>query len=55
MAVNTCWWQTAVHQCVVHLIGNTFRHAGRQDCKSIVRTLKARIYGRKRGRCADSV
>lgn len=40
-AINTTWEQTVVQQCIVYLIRNSFRYAGRQHCDAIVRSLKA--------------
>lgn len=39
-AINTTWEQTVVQQCIVHLIRNSFRYAGRQHWDAIVRSLK---------------
>ncbi|MDQ1218006.1 putative transposase [Microbacterium arborescens] len=39
-AINTTWEQTVVQQCIVHLIRNSFRYAGRQHRDAIVRSLK---------------
>ncbi len=39
-AINTTWEQTVVQQCIVHLIRNSFRHAGRQHRDGIVKALK---------------
>lgn len=39
-AITTTWQRTVVQQCVVHLIRNSFRYAGRQDRDGIVRALK---------------
>jgi len=35
-AINTTWTQTVVQQCIVHLIRNNFRYAGRQHRDGIV-------------------
>ena len=39
-AINTTWTQTVVQQCIVHLIRNSFRYAGRQHRDGIVKALK---------------
>ncbi|MDQ1215469.1 putative transposase [Microbacterium arborescens] len=39
-AINTTWEQAVVQQCIVHLIRNSFRYAGRQHRDAIVRSLK---------------
>jgi putative transposase len=39
-AINTTWEQTVVQQCIVHLIRNSFRYAGRQHRDGIVKALK---------------
>lgn len=39
-AITTTWQRTVVQQCVVHLIRNSFRSAGRQHRDGIVRALK---------------
>lgn len=39
-AINTTWEQTVVQQCIVHLIRNSFRYAGRQHRDAIIRSLK---------------
>lgn len=39
-AVNTTWERTVVQQCVVHLIRNSFRYAGRQHRDAIAKALK---------------
>jgi len=39
-AINTTWEQTVVQQCIVHLIRNSFRYAGRQHRDAIVKALK---------------
>lgn len=39
-AINTTWEHTVVQQCIVHLIRNSFRYAGRQHRDAIVRSLK---------------
>ena len=39
-AITTTWQRTVVQQCVVHLIRNSFRYAGRQHRDGIVRALK---------------
>ncbi|GAA2244755.1 hypothetical protein GCM10010401_17540 [Rarobacter faecitabidus] len=39
-AINTTWEQTVVQQCIVHLIRNSFRYAGRQHRDAIVKSLK---------------
>lgn len=39
-AINTTWEHTVVQQCIVHLIRNSFRYAGRQHRDAIVKSLK---------------
>lgn len=39
-AINTTWERTVVQQCIVHLIRNSFRYAGRQHRDGIVKALK---------------
>ncbi|GAA4685458.1 hypothetical protein GCM10023197_46600 [Gordonia humi] len=39
-AINTTWEQTVVQQCIVHLIRNSFRYAGRQHRDAIVKAIK---------------
>ncbi|MCT2980253.1 IS256 family transposase [Propionibacterium freudenreichii] len=39
-AINTTWEHTVVQQCVVHLIRDSFRYAGRQHRDAIVESLK---------------
>ncbi len=39
-AITTTWERTVVQQCIVHLIRNSFRYAGRQHRDAIVRALK---------------
>jgi transposase-like protein len=39
-AVNTVWPATIVQTCVVHLLRNSFRYAGRQDWEKIAKALK---------------
>lgn len=39
-AITTTWEHTIVQQCVIHLIRNSFRYAGRQHRDAIVRGLK---------------
>src|SRR5690606_13266376 len=39
-AINTTWEQTVVQQCIVHLIRNSFRYAGRQHRDAIVKSLR---------------
>lgn len=39
-AITTTWEQTVVQQCVVHLLRNSFRYAGRQHRDGIVKALK---------------
>lgn len=39
-AITTTWDRTVVQQCVVHLIRNSFRYAGRQHRDGIVKALK---------------
>ena len=39
-AITTMWERTVVQQCVVHLIRNSFRYAGRQHRDGIVKALK---------------
>lgn len=39
-AVNTVWPRTIVQTCVVHLLRNSFRYAGRQDWEKIAKALK---------------
>ncbi|WP_130416687.1 IS256 family transposase [Xylanimonas ulmi] len=39
-AITTVWERTIVQQCVVHLIRNSFRYAGRQHRDGIVKALK---------------
>jgi putative transposase len=39
-AITTTWEQTIVQQCVVHLLRNSFRYAGRQHRDGIVKALK---------------
>lgn len=39
-AINPTWEKTVVHQCIVHLIHNSFRYAGRQHRDAIVKALK---------------
>jgi transposase-like protein len=39
-AITTTWEHTVVQQCVVHLIRNSFRYAGRQHRDQIARALK---------------
>ena len=39
-AINTTWTQTVVQQCIVHLIRNSFRYAGRQHRDGIAKALK---------------
>ncbi|APE12717.1 hypothetical protein BO226_25565 (plasmid) [Rhodococcus sp. 2G] len=39
-AINTTWERTVVQQCIVHLIRNSFRYAGRQHRDAIVKSLK---------------
>ena len=39
-AINTTWEQAVVQQCIVHLIRNSFRYAGRQHRDGIVKALK---------------
>lgn len=43
-AINTTWEKTVVQQCIVHLIHNSFRYAGRQHRDGIVRALKPVYY-----------
>ena len=38
-AINTTWERTVVQQCIVHLIRNSFRYAGRQHRDGIVKAL----------------
>jgi len=39
-AITTTWEQTVVQQCVVHLLRNSFRYAGRQHRDGNVKALK---------------
>jgi transposase-like protein len=39
-AITTTWDRTVVQQCIVHLIRNSFRYAGRQHRDAIVKALK---------------
>lgn len=39
-AVNNVWPQTVVQTCIVHLLRNSFRYAGRQDWEKMARDLK---------------
>ncbi|BCW70936.1 hypothetical protein NicSoilB8_19800 [Arthrobacter sp. NicSoilB8] len=39
-AITTTWERKVVQQCIVHLIGNSFRHTGRQHRDGIVKALK---------------
>ncbi|MFK0005408.1 IS256 family transposase [Paenarthrobacter sp. NPDC090520] len=39
-AITTTWDRTIVQQCIVHLIRNSFRYAGRQHRDGIVKALK---------------
>ncbi|MET8213416.1 IS256 family transposase [Streptomyces sp. NPDC005373] len=39
-AVNTVWPATIVQTCVVHLLRNSFRYAGRHDWEKIAKALK---------------
>jgi len=39
-AITTTWERTVVQQCVVHLIRNSFRYAGRRHREGIVKALK---------------
>lgn len=39
-AITTTWERTVVQQCIVHLIRNSFRYAGRQHRDEIVKALK---------------
>jgi putative transposase len=39
-AITTTWERTVVQQCVVHLIRNSFRYAGRQHRDAIAKALK---------------
>ena len=39
-AINTTWEHTVVQQCIIHLIRNSFRCAGRQHRDAIVKSLK---------------
>jgi transposase-like protein len=39
-AITTTWERTVVQQCIVHLIRNSFRYAGRQHRDGIVKALK---------------
>jgi putative transposase len=39
-AINTVWPQTVVQTCIVHLLRNSFRYAGRQHWDAIAKTLK---------------
>ncbi|WP_399553249.1 transposase [uncultured Propionibacterium sp.] len=39
-AITTTWERTVVQQCIVHLIRNSFRYAGRQYRDGMVRVLK---------------
>jgi len=39
-AVNTVWPATIVQTCVVHLLRNSFRYAGRQDWEKIAKALR---------------
>jgi putative transposase len=39
-AITTTWQHTVVQQCVVHLIRNSFRYAGRQHRDAIAKALK---------------
>lgn len=39
-AITTTWDRTIVQQCIVHLIRNSFRYAGRQHREGIIKALK---------------
>jgi putative transposase len=39
-SITTTWERTVVQQCIVHLIRNSFRYAGRQHRDGIVKALK---------------
>ncbi len=39
-AITTTWDRTVVQQCIVHLIRNSFRYAGRQHRDAIVKALR---------------
>ena len=39
-AITTTWEHTVVQQCIVHLIRNSFRYAGRQHRAAIVKALR---------------
>ena len=39
-AINTVWSQTVVQTCVIHLLRNSFRYAGRQHWDRISKDLK---------------
>jgi putative transposase len=39
-AINTVWPQTVVQTCVVHLLRNSFKYAGRQHWDAIAKALK---------------
>ncbi|MEZ3181319.1 transposase [Streptomyces pimonensis] len=39
-AVNDVWPRTVIRTCVVHLLQNIFRYAGRQDRQEMAENLK---------------
>jgi putative transposase len=39
-AITTTWQHTVVQQCIVHLIRNSFRYAGRQHRDAIAKALR---------------
>jgi putative transposase len=39
-AVNSCWDQTIVQSCVVHLLRNSFRYASKRDWPELAKDLK---------------
>ena len=48
-SVAAVWPLTIVQTCIIHLLRNTFRYAGRQDWEKIAKDLQAGLYRSHRG------
>ena len=49
-AIAAVWPQTIIQTCVVHLLRNSFRYAGRQHCDAIAKALRPVYTAADRGR-----
>jgi putative transposase len=54
-AINNVWPQTVTQTCVVHLLRNSFRYAGRQHWDALAKALRPIYTAAHRGRRAGTV